>query len=61
MKYEFETHHRSQKATEADRRPRHGGGAQVPDRKVGRTADYARALGEGVVDKSVVFGARSFF
>lgn len=31
------------------------------DRKVGRTADYSRALGEGVVDKSVVFGVRSFF
>ena len=31
------------------------------DRKVGRTADYARAQGEGVVDKSVVFGVRSFF
>lgn len=31
------------------------------DRKVGGTADYARALGEGVVNKSVVFGVRSFF
>lgn len=31
------------------------------ERKVGRTADYARALGEGVEDKSVVFGVRSFF
>ena len=31
------------------------------DRKVGRTADYARALGEGAVDKNVVFGVRSFF
>lgn len=31
------------------------------DRKVGRTADYARALGEGVVDKSIVFGVRGFF
>jgi copper resistance protein B len=31
------------------------------DRRVGKTADYARALGEGVVDKSVVFGVRAFF
>ena len=31
------------------------------ERKVGRTADYARALGDGVVDKSVVFGVRTFF
>ena len=31
------------------------------DRKVGKTADYARSLGEGVVDKSVVIGVRSFF
>ena len=31
------------------------------DRKAGRTADYARARGEGVVDKSVVFGVRGFF
>lgn len=31
------------------------------ERKVGRTADYARALGDTVEDKSVVFGVRSFF
>ena len=31
------------------------------DRKVGRTADYARALGDGVEDKSIVVGVRSFF
>ena len=31
------------------------------DRRFGKTAGYARALGEGVVDKSVVFGVRAFF
>ncbi|CAN5422760.1 copper resistance protein B [soil metagenome] len=31
------------------------------DRKVGRTADYARTLGERVEDKSIVVGVRSFF
>jgi copper resistance protein B len=31
------------------------------DRKVGKTADYVRARGEGVVDRSVVFGVRAFF
>ena len=31
------------------------------DRRFGKTADYARTLGEGVVDKSVVFGVRAFF
>lgn len=31
------------------------------DRRFGKTAEYARALGEGVVDKSVVFGVRAFF
>jgi copper resistance protein B len=31
------------------------------DRRFGKTADYARALREDVVDKSVVFGVRAFF
>ncbi len=31
------------------------------DRRFGKTADYARALGEGVVNKSLVFGVRAFF
>lgn len=31
------------------------------DRKVGRTGDYARTLGERVEDKSIVVGVRSFF